>query len=109
MADLVAGDVTYSQQPNLERMAPGARSTGKQLLTKVTFGDGAKTVGTAGIPLVVVKLGVPTVVKRLRVIADSALDAVKYIWNGNETSPALMGETTTAPAATTLTLEVEGY
>jgi len=109
MADILAGNVTYVQQPNLSRRVEGPRSTGMQVMTKVTFGDGALTVNAAGIPLVVKSLGVPQFVKRLRVIADNANDTRKYIWNGSETSPTLFADSGTAPAATTLTLEVEGY
>jgi hypothetical protein len=110
MADFVAGDVTYVEFPNKARAIEGPRSSGRQKVFTVTFGDGAKTIGTSGIPLVKEKLGCSTVVKRLRVLDDGnavAADGV-YWWNANETSPALFGETS-APAAVTLTLEVEGY
>ena len=109
MADLVAGDVTYAQQPNLSRRVEGPRATGMQLLTKITFGDSAKTVPATGIPLVVKSLGVPQFVKRLRVIGDTANVGRAYEWNGSETSPALFADAVTAPAPTTLILEVEGY
>jgi len=110
MADLAAGDVTYTQQPNLESKGnTGARSTGKQLLTKVTFGDGAKTVAATGVPLVPNKLGVASTVKRIRVIAETVNEARKWVWNGSELSPALLSDAVTAPASTVLTLEVEGY
>ena len=110
MADLVAGDVTYTQQPNLSRRIEGPRSTGQQVLTKVAFGDGAKTVPATGIPLVVKSLGIPQFVKRLRVIGDATNAGRDYLWNGSETAPALLADAVTAPATgTILTLEVEGY
>lgn len=111
MADIAAGDVTYAEVAGSAHAVSGARSTGRQRLVNLTFGDGSLTTGSSGIPLVKASLGCPTFVKRLRVLGNTK-DENTWQWNGSETSPALIPVGTSAdstPDAETVLVEVEGY
>jgi len=51
MADLVAGDVTYAPQTQGVRTVHRSSFRERRVLVKVTFGDGAKTYPSGGVPL----------------------------------------------------------
>jgi len=63
MADIAAGDVTYTVK-NLRKMGDHRNFNRIQL----AFGDGALTYPASGIPLTIAKLGCPTVVESLIVV-----------------------------------------
>ncbi len=51
MADLVAGDVTYAPQTQGVRTVHRSSFRERRVLVKITFGDGAKTYPSGGVPL----------------------------------------------------------
>lgn len=95
MADLVAGDLTYSFS-SLDRKFLG-RGMGFLNRGTITFGDGSDTVPAAGVPLTKGKMGCPRELKSLKVIEssvsgytfeyDASAEALKLIC-GNNAAPA---------------------
>ncbi len=129
MAAITSADVTYTEKAGSAKTVAGARSTGRQRVFTLAFGDGAKTYPTGGVPLLKASLGCPTFVKRLRVLAAtpaSGSNNPEFEWDGSETAPKLVAyvvdttaasvntqlkecANTVAPAAQSIQVEVEGY
>lgn len=72
MADLAAGDVTYTIIQN--RTLGNSK---KSMVVKLVFGDGALTYPANGIPLTKGKLGCPVVVESL-VVFDQSTSGYKF-------------------------------
>jgi len=110
MADLVAADVTYVV--NSREFVPGRGYINE---VSVTFGDGADTVPTAGVPLTKASMGCPNVITKAWVEEHSAItDAFFYDYDVSANTllalnQALAVLTTETPAATTVRMVVEGY
>ena len=129
MASILAANVTYTEKAGTAHRVAGARATGTQRIFTLAFGDGALTYTTGGIALTLAKLGCTTRCSRLRVIAATPATGdnnPEWEWDGNETSPKLVGYgSDSANAGTTVPLaelaatiaftaqsvqvEVEGY
>jgi len=71
MTDLVATDLTYSFK-SLDRMFLG-RGQGFLNRGTITFGDGALTIPSAGVPLTKAKMGCPRELKSVKIIESSLL------------------------------------
>jgi hypothetical protein len=72
MADIAAGDVTYTMK-NLRKLSDSRNLNRFQL----AFGDGALTYPAGGIPISIGKLGCPVVVESL-VVVDSGSSGYKF-------------------------------
>ncbi len=115
MADIAAGDVTYTVQK--QSTMGDSRRMNK---VKIVFGNGALTVGAGGIPLTKGKLGCPTTLDSVKVI-DQVTSG--YVFSYNQASDKLtvrfadydavadgeLAAFTGAIAAQTIYLEVIGY
>lgn len=77
MADLVAGDVTYTL--TLEDMAEHSH-LGMEVIAQIAFGDGVDTYPNGGIPLQASKLGGNWEIISLEVIESNA-DGLKYTFD----------------------------
>jgi hypothetical protein len=99
MADIAAGDVTYT-----ERAGTKLRVAGTRVLTRNTvraqFGDGALTYPTGGVPLTLGKLGLTTEVQGVEVHINAASAGQPlWVWNGSRTAPKLVGYEVNAAGA----------
>ena len=74
MADLAAGDVTYTVL-NVRKMSD-SRSLNR---IRLAFGDGALTYPANGIPLTIAKMGCPTVVESM-VIVDKGTSGYNFMY-----------------------------
>ena len=73
MADLVAGDVTYTM---VEKRNLG--NSKKANLVQLAFGDGTDTVPSGGIPLTKAKMGCPVTIESLKVVDQGSSG---YVFN----------------------------
>jgi hypothetical protein len=73
MADIAAGDVTYTMLTKHINDACFRNFT-----FTVAFGDGALTYPSGGIPLTKASLGCPNVIKSLKIYSDNAGSGVLY-------------------------------
>jgi len=120
MPDLVASDVTYTL---VKQDVAGGRGQRKNTVD-VTFGDGALTYPSGGVPLTKGNLGMPNTVETFYFTEPDADDGFLYkydasaetvrIYQGdnNNASDAPLIELVAAsatPADTTLRVTVEGY
>lgn len=116
MADIAAGDVTYTL---LNQRKLGDHRTSNRV--RLAFGNASLTVPSGGIPLTIGKLGCPTVVESLHVV-DQGLSG--YVFNYDQSAnklvvlygdydPAAVGPlieaSTVAIAAQTLEVELIGW
>lgn len=121
MADLAAGDLTYTLQESTQSVDG---SSNWKAVWKVVFGDGTLTYPSGGVPLTKAKLGCPAHVKTLNIIdaSDATGLVVKldyenlklrlYEVDGAGTADDSLVEldaASDAPAAQTLYVEVSGY
>lgn len=112
MADLAAGDVTYT----ILRQGTMGNSK-KQNLVKLVFGDASLTHPSAGIPITKGKMGCPTTIESVDIVGQN-VGSYRYqydrtnekliAYNVNVTS-GLFVASTAAPAATSLEVIVIGY
>ncbi len=81
MADLAAGDLTYTQQGRARRVNSRFNAT-----FKIAFGDGALNYPALGIPLTAAKLGCPNVIESLKIVDGSDGDGItwKYDFENNK-------------------------
>lgn len=123
MADIAAGDVTYTFQDN------GWGTYGCKNIVKLTFGNGSLYYKTATkVPLTIAKLGCPNAVKKMSILEGSVTTG--YVWEVDHsslatTTPVMKGfyanndggadgplieiADTVQPAAQEVWVEVEGY
>jgi hypothetical protein len=94
MADLAAGDVTYTENVG-ERNIRGTRRF-REFSFTLAFGDGAKTYPTGGVPLVKANLGCPQAVIDLEIVDQSATGIV---WKYDKTNVKLRAYLNKDPAA----------
>ena len=73
MADLVAGDVTYTLQ-NKAVLDSGMR----QWNWKIAFGDGADTYPSGGVPLAKASMGCPTEIQSLQITDPASANGYVY-------------------------------
>lgn len=121
MADVAAGDLTYTKQEGRDELTSSSKYRG---VFSIAFGDGTDTYPSGGIPLTKASLGCPTVVEDLDIIEDaagngyiykfdeSALTIRMYQANFANTDSQPLTEFvagTTAVPATTLLVEVIGW
>jgi hypothetical protein len=118
MAAIAATDVTYALSGKQVE-----ESGLKRYQMSVTFGDGALTYPTGGVPLTAGKMGVPTQIKELSLVSPAAGDGYVYkydlannkivIYFGDYSEagdgPLVEIPNTDTPAATTLVLSVLGW
>lgn len=118
MADIAAGDVTYTLG-----QAHNVKSRGYQRRAVIAFGDGALTYPSGGVPLTKAKLGCPNNLDNLLINDDPALGLVYKFDRANakiriyevdttgDTDKALveLDAGSDAPAATSLNCEAIGY
>ncbi len=125
MADIAASDVTYAKVEGSSKGSPSDPRTSN--IMSITFGNGALTYPSGGVPLTKAKLGCPAVIEDF-VFIDSA-NANGYVakynpvtekirlyqigaLDGNAASAQALTELaagSTAPAAMTLKARVVGY
>lgn len=116
MADLAAGDVTYTLLN--QRKLSDSRNMNR---VRLAFGDGALTVPAGGVPLSIGKMGCPVVVESLKVVDQGTSG---YVFNYDQSEKklvilhadydavadgALIQASTVAIAAQTIEVEVIGY
>ena len=65
MANIAAGDITYSLLQN-RSLANSKKSN----LVQLVFGDGALTYPAGGVPITIAKLGCPVIVESMAVVAQ---------------------------------------
>lgn len=124
MAAIAATDVTHTDQGGtVVRLQPRG---GTQRLQALAFADGVLTYPTGGVPLSLGKLGCPTEVLDLVVVARTPTTANPlWLWNGSRTAPKLVGyeinaagaadeqlielDNTDTPVAQAITIQVNGY
>jgi len=115
MADIAAGDVTYTPL-NMRKMG----NSKSQNRVKIQFGDGALTVPANGIPLSKGKMGCPVTVESLWVVDQglsgyvfqydqSAEKLIVMYSNSDAADGPLIEAATVAIAAQTLEVEVIGW
>lgn len=121
MADIAAGDVTYTVQS--QEIGEGGY---KKLVLSVVFGDGALTYPAGGVPLTAGKMGCPNQIRSLSMVSPMASDGYVYKYDKTnnkvriyqtaavvDTDPAApldeLADGVDAPAATTLIVEVCGW
>lgn len=76
MADIAAGDVTYT----LQKASVGQGSK-KHFVFKVEFGNGSLTYPSGGVPLTIAKLGLPNDVEEAIIMDASDADGFVYKYN----------------------------
>lgn len=116
MANIAAGDVTYTVQ-NLRTLGNSLKAN----RVKLVFGDGALTYAAGGVPVTKAKLGCPTTVQSLTVY-DKGTSGYQISYDGvNEKIVLIQGDndgvadgpgnqpSTVAIAAQTIYVEVIGY
>ena len=121
MADIAAGDVTYTVQESTQGVDGASNWTA---VYKVEFGDGTLTYPSGGVPLTKAKLGCPAHVKAISLLDanDASGLVVKLDYAGLKvrlyegdfagTADAALVELDSgsdAPAAQVLYVEVKGY
>ncbi len=119
MADIAAGDVTYTLL-NKEVADSGMRV----FRMTIAFGDGALTYPSGGIPLTAAKMGCPNEIRSVDLFSPASANGYVYkysqsnnkirIYQGdnNNASDAELVElvaATAAPAAATLYAEIRGW
>lgn len=112
MADLAASDVTYALRGSGWR---GINGVARQLT--ITFGDGALTYPSGGVPLTAASMGCPNVVFSFNM--GEMTSSVNTIWKYDYTNNKLRAFVpntgsefsggSTAVAAQTIKVEVVGY
>lgn len=105
MADIEASDITYSVSI-LDMQRVGRR--GNIVTGTVSYGDGALTYPTGGLPLTKAKLGCPVVLKSLSILEDNAAGYIYQYDVSTEklrifTVPALDGNVAAAQALDEMT------
>lgn len=116
MPDITAADVTYDTGvDSIDRRLSG-RPPHYDALVGITFGDGALTYPTGGVPLLASKLGMPNGVIEAIIIVDQAdsVDAgVEWFYDSAANTlrgfSAIGTETSGAVDATTLVVKAQGY
>ena len=121
MADIAAGDLTYTKQEGRDELTGSSKY---RAVYSVAFGDGTDTYPAGGIPLTKGKLGMPNVIESVNFSEASAGDGLIYkyddsadtirIYQGDFSNTDSQPLTeyvggTTAVAATTLILDVIGW
>ena len=117
MADIAATDVTYSL---VQQDVDGGRGP-RENIVDATFGDGALTYPSGGVPLTKAQFGMPNVLEYLLLVEPDASNGFVYkfdasaesirIYEEQDTSGALIelvGGVAT-PAAATLRVKAVGY
>lgn len=120
MADIVAGDVTYTVVDETIDDGPGYRSN----IVDITFGDGVDTYPSGGVPLTKAKLGMPAVIKSFSLSDPASANGFIYKYDdANEKIRIYQGDNDNVadaplielvggaaqPAAATVTAHVRGY
>lgn len=116
MADIAAGNVTYTEAGGPKRYLEGEPPRVQNFVT-VAFGNGVLTYPTNGIPLIGNSLGFPNGVIEVALILDSTGKGTdKNDWTFDTVHNTLRGyapstgtEFSGAVAATSLVLLVQGY
>jgi len=121
MADIAAGDLTYTKQEGQDELTGGSKY---RAVYQIEFGDGTDTYPSGGVALTKGDLGCPNALESLMFVEDNAGDGYMYkfdksaetlrIYQGdnNNASDAPAVELvagTDAVAATTLLVEVIGW
>jgi len=94
MADIAAGDVTYTDRGLAKRVGKLTHTK-----TRVQFGNATLTYPAAGVPLTLAKLGFKTQVESVVVNVNATSTQSLWVWNGNTTAPTLLGLEVDATAA----------
>lgn len=110
MADLTVTDVTHAV---INKRRIDGRNHNR---VSLTFGDGAKTLPAAGLPIAKGKLGCPTIIESLVVVDNQSTyifiydqSAEKLVCYQTDPDGAVLVASTAAIAATTLECEVIGW
>ncbi len=119
MADIAAGDVTYTLL-NKEIVDSGMRL----FRMTIAFGDGALTYPANGVPLTAAKMGCPNEIRSVDLFSPASADGFVYkydqannkirVYQGDNNNAAdaalveLVGASAT-PAAATLYAEIRGW
>lgn len=121
MANLVAGDVTYTKRPGQDELTGSSKY---RAVYSIAFGDGTDTYPSGGVPLTKGDLGMPNVIESLTILEDNAGDGYIYkyddsaatirIYQGDFSATDSQPLTefvagTTAVPATTLIIDVIGW
>ena len=117
MADIAAGDVTYSLRDQKIDGGKGDREN----LVEVSFGDAVDTYPAGGIPLTKANMGMPNELKELHLVDPSSGDGFVYKYDEDAESIRIYQEAdsagalaefsggSTVVAATTLLVKAIGY
>lgn len=121
MADIAAGDLTYTLQAGTEQIAGDSRYSA---VWKIVLGDGVDTYPTGGVPITKASLGCPNDIEEFHIMDASDGDGYVYkydyendkvrIYQGDNDATAdgplveFVG-TSTVVAATTLYVKVIGW
>lgn len=113
MADMTATDVSYVIEPYPKGSLLTDKPPRYSNLVSVSFGDGALTVPSTGIPLSGIGLGFPEDQVEYVIVVDST-DAGSVYFTYDTTNNSLKSADTSydsgsAPAATTLVVLARGY
>lgn len=88
MADIAAGDVTYTQNVNGARRVAGTPPRIEDVV-QLVFGDNTKTYPTGGIPLTLAGLGLTSFIDSL-VVVDQGANAKGYKFEFDRTNLKLL-------------------
>lgn len=121
MADIVAGDLTYTLQGGTDQIGGDSRY---EAVFKVVFGDGVDTYPAGGVPLTKAKLGCPNALEECHLMDASDGDGYVYKYDAENEKIRIyqsnLDDTTDGPlveftgastvvAATTVYLKVRGW
>lgn len=121
MADIAAGDLTYTLQAGTESREASSRYSA---LYKVVLGDGVDTYPSGGVPLTKAKLGCPNVLLECHIMDASDADGLVYKYDNENQKVRIyqsnLSDTLDGPlveysggstvvAATTLYVKVTGW
>lgn len=106
MADIAAGDVTYTKIEGTQFSCPSDPRFSAQFT--LAFGDGALTYPTGGIPLTKAKLGCPTNLDSLVIMDDGNGDGFIYKFDKSNSKIRIYQSAGFTPAGTNQALTFTG-